>query len=99
MATHTLQAPPVTIQSLTLTTTYGIKIIGKKACYLVMGPHDQLLSCESTYAAACDTVSRLSMMHLRWVHSAKFYEIRMKNWLAGKRSRPTPKNFIYGDDQ
>lgn len=70
-----------------ISTVHGVSILGAQGSYLVLGPNGQLLSCESTYKAACDCVGRLSMMHLRWLHSAKYYAIRLRNWSQRKAVR------------
>lgn len=67
-----------------IVTVYGCSILGHRRCWIVVGPHGNLLSCESTYGAACDCLSRLAMAHRRWVHQGRWYQLKARNWKLRK---------------
>jgi hypothetical protein len=61
-------------------TVHGCSLLGRRGSWLIIGPNGNLLACKLLYSEACDELSRLGSMHLRWLHSAKYYAIRARNW-------------------
>lgn len=79
----------------TLIQVAGVRMIGTAGNYLILGPHDNLIACAATYAAGCDIVSRVAASHIRHTRTARYYDIRMRNWerrhsagIAARRARP-----------